>query len=567
MKKSSKLYNAGLRVIKNLNMKLKLLALVMLLGFGTIHAQKGPTNWFNLDLEKDGINGMSSERAYTDLLKGKTSTTVIVAVIDGGVDPLHEDLKSVMWHNPGEIAGNGIDDDHNGYVDDVYGWNFIGGKDGKNVGSDQLEITRLYAMYHKKFKNVNASSLSKKAKKEYDKYLELKDIVLDKQKKSKEGLEQMNSTKERLGNALDALAKALGDMALTEENLAKIDASDDQNLGMGIGIAQRSMAEGATSVQGIKDDIFEQIQGGLDYYTSQSKYHYNPDFDGRSVVGDNYNNITEKYYGNGDIKGPDAFHGTHVAGIIAADRTNSLGIKGAANNVKIMGVRVVPDGDERDKDVANGIRYAVDNGAQIINMSFGKSYSWNKDIVDKAMKYAKKHGVLLVHAAGNDASNNDLGKNFPNDNYRKHGFLGLGAKTCNVWMEIGALSYKKDADAVATFSNYGKKNVDIFAPGVAIYSTTPDGGYGDASGTSMASPAAAGAAALLLSYYPNLSAKQLKEILEASGPKQNYSVKQPGSEELVPFSSLSKTGATVNVYKALEMAKGMKGKRKGKHKF
>ena len=538
----------------------------MLLGFGTMHAQKGPKNWFNLDLEKDGINGMSSERSYAELLKGKTPKTVVVAVIDGGVDPMHEDLKGVMWHNPGEIPGNGIDDDHNGYVDDVYGWNFIGGKDGKNVGPDQLEITRLYVMYDKKFKNVNPSS-SKKAKKEYDKYLELKDIVFEKQKKAKEGLEQMKSTKERLGNALDALAKALDGAPLTEENLAKIDAGGDPNLGMGISIAQRALAEGSTSVQEIKDDIFEQIQGGIDYYTSQSKYHYNPDFDGRSVVGDNYNDVTEKYYGNNDIKGPDAFHGTHVSGIIAADRTNNLGIKGVANNVKIMGVRVVPDGDERDKDVANGIRYAVDNGAQIINMSFGKSYAWNKDVVDKAVKYAKKHGVLLVHAAGNDASNNDLGGNFPNDNYRKHGFLGLGAKTCPTWMEIGALSYKKGADAVASFSNYGKKNVDIFAPGVAIYSTTPDGGYGDASGTSMASPSAAGAAALLLSYYPDLSAKQLKEIIEASGPKQNYSVKQPGSEELVPFSSLCKTGATVNVYKALKMAEGIKGKRKRKNKF
>jgi len=546
-------------------MKLKLLALVMLLGFGTMYAQKGPQNWFNLDLEKDGINGMSTERAYAELLEGKSSTTVVVAVIDGGVDPLHEDLKGVMWHNPGEIAGNGIDDDRNGYVDDVYGWNFIGGKDGKNVGPDQLEITRLYVMYKNKFMEVDANSLSKKERKEYDKYLKIKEIVLDKQKKSKEGLEQMKSTKERLGNALDALAKALDGAPLTEESLSKIDAGDDQNLGLGIGIATRSIAEGATSVQGIKDDIFDQIQGGLDYYTSQSKYHYNPDYDARSVVGDNYNDLTEKNYGNKDIKGPDAFHGTHVAGIIAATRGNNIGIKGVATNVKIMGVRVVPDGDERDKDVANGIRYAVDNGAHIINMSFGKSYGWNKDVVDKALKYATKKGVLLIHAAGNDAKNNDITDNFPNDKYRKRGFLGLGKKICPVWMEIGALSYKAKDDAIATFSNFGKNQVDIFAPGVAIYSTTPDNGYGDASGTSMAAPATAGTAALVLSYYPELSAKQLKEVIEMSGAKQNYSVKQPGSEELVPFSSLSKTGATVNAFKALKLAATVKGKRKGKH--
>ncbi len=549
-------------------MKIRLLALLMLLGVSTVFAQKGPKNWFNLDKEKDGINGMSTERSYDELLKGKTSKTIIVAVIDGGVDPYHEDLKDVMWHNPGEIPNNGIDDDHNGYVDDVYGWNFIGGKDGKNVGPDQLEVTRLYVMYKKKFgDSTDPSSLSKKERKEYNRYQEIKKEVLSKRKKAKENLQQMKDTKTRLGTALDALAEALGDKPLTEENLTAIDASGDPNLAMAINIAQRAMAEGATSVKGLKEDIFDQIQEGLDYYSSQVNYHYNPDFDARKIVGDHYNDLSEKYYGNNDIKGPDAFHGTHVAGIIAANRNNNIGIKGVANNVKIMGVRVVPDGDERDKDVANGIRYAVDNGAKIINMSFGKAYAWNKDVVDKAVKYAAKHGVLLIHAAGNDAESNDITDNFPNDMYHKHGFLGLGKKICPTWMEIGALSYKTGEDAVATFSNYGKEQVDIFAPGVAIYSTTPDNHYKDASGTSMASPAAAGSAALVLSYFPDLSAKQLKAVIEMSGAKQNYSVKQPGTKELVPFSSLCKTGATVNNYRAIKLAQTVKGKRKKKNRI
>ncbi len=546
-------------------MKLNLLAFFVLLSLGVAHAQKGPENWFNLDQEQDGINGMSTEKAYNELLKGKTSKTVIVAVIDGGVDPLHEDLKDVMWHNPGEIAGNGIDDDHNGYVDDVYGWNFIGGKDGKNVGPDQLEVTRLLVMYQKKYKNVDPASLSRKAKKDYQRYKKVeKEVKTNKDKASRE-LEQILDTKKRITDAFVSLEKSLDGKAFTEENLNAIEPSEgDEGLMMALSIAKRAVGD-IGSLEDLKGKIADQLQGGIDYYTSQAKHYYNTDFDPRSVVGDNYNNIMEKHYGNNNIKGPDAFHGTHVAGIIAATRGNGIGIKGVATNVKIMGVRVVPDGDERDKDVANGIRYAVDNGAHIINMSFGKGFSWNKDVVDKAVKYATKHGVLLVHAAGNSAQDNDHTDNFPNDKYRKRGFFGLGAKTSNTWMEIGALSH--EPKTVANFSNYGKTQVDIFAPGVDIYSTAPDGEYKDASGTSMASPATAGAAALLLSYYPNLSGKQLKTILEASGAKQNYSVQQPGGDEQVPFSSLSRTGATINVYRALKMAATMKGKRKGKHKL
>ena len=540
---------------------------MLLLLWHTADAQRGPKNWFNLDKEKDGINGMSTERTYDELADHKPQKTIIVAVIDGGVDPEHEDLHDIMWRNPGEIAGNGIDDDHNGYIDDVYGWNFIGGKDGRNVDADQLEVTRLYVKFKKKFAHADPNQLKGKARKEYEYYLRLKEEVNTKREEAKKQLDQMMETKDRIHTALDALQKALGDKALAQANLDSL-PSDDPNVMMGAGIARRYLADGVTSIDEIRKDIDDQLEGAIDYFSTQYKYHYNPSFDPRYIVGDNYNDVHERYYGNNNVKGPDAFHGTHVAGIIGAIRDNGIGIKGVANNVRIMAVRVVPDGDERDKDVANGIRYAVDNGAHIINMSFGKSYAWNKDIVDQAVKYAEKHGVLLVHAAGNDAKNNDFTDNFPNDMYRKHGFLGLGRKTCRSWMEIGALSYKSGEDAVASFSNYGKKNVDIFAPGVSIYSTTPDNNYGDASGTSMASPSAAGAAALILSYFPDLSARQLKEIIEKSGVPQNYSVKKPGGDgELVPFSSLCKTGATVNIYKAFQLAAKTKGKRKRRNRI
>ena len=312
----------------------------------------------------------------------------------------------------------------------------------------------------------------------------------------------------------------------------------------------------------IKEDLNEQIQEGVDYYESKVKYQYNTDLDTRAdIVKDDPNNSYERNYGNNDVKGPDAMHGTHVAGIIAAVRNNNLGMKGVADNVRIMAVRCVPDGDERDKDVANSIIYAVDNGAQVINMSFGKGYSWDKEAVDKAVKYAMKHDVLLVHAAGNDGKDNDgAHDNFPTAKFAKAGCFQ--PKKAKNWIEVGALSWKKGEDAVASFSNYGQKNVDLFAPGVDIYSTTPDGKYKNLSGTSMASPVTAGVAAVIRSYFPELTAEQVKECLEKSAVKQDYKVKKPGSEEKVAFSTLSRTGGVVNVYEAVKLAGQMKGKKK-----
>ena len=145
------------------------------LGYMGLQAQDGPpANWFNLDKEKDGVYGVSTERAYEELLKGKSSVSVVVAVIDSGVDAEHEDLDDVMWVNPGEIAGNGIDDDGNGYVDDVHGWNFIGGFDGKNVNDDNLEIARVYKKYSYKYENADPDKLTKKGKKEYEFYQKVK---------------------------------------------------------------------------------------------------------------------------------------------------------------------------------------------------------------------------------------------------------------------------------------------------------------------------------------------------------------------------------------------------------
>jgi subtilisin family serine protease len=281
------------------------------------------------------------------------------------------------------------------------------------------------------------------------------------------------------------------------------------------------------------------------------QYGLNPDFNPRPIVGDDYANPNEHVYGNADIKGPAADHGTHVAGIIGAVRGNGLGVDGVTpNTVRIMAVRVVPDGDERDKDVANGIRYAVDHGANVINMSFGKSYSPYKSVVDDAVRYADAHGVLMVHAAGNDGARLDTFPNFPSRNY-----LGGGHPTN--WMEVGAVSWKGADSLVATFSNYGKEQVDVFAPGVDIKSTFPDGRYETISGTSMAAPVVTGVAALLMSYFPDLTAEQVKHVIMASAVTHaTQRVFLPGQETEVPFSELSGSGI-VNVYAAVQMARQM----------
>ncbi len=527
-------------------MKVKLVTFFALLFVTTIvFGQKGdlPLNWFNLDFETDGYYGVGTEKTYQDLLKGKKSQTIIVAVIDGGVDYLHEDLKDVMWVNTDEIPGNGIDDDLNGYIDDIHGWNFIGGKDGKNVGSDLLEVTRLYVKLNKKYFKKNPDKLSRKEKKEYQRYLEVKKDYIKRKKEAKENAARYESA---ITNA-KKIAKSLGKETVTLEELPNFNAGKDEELAKTVELITRYLNGGYTF-----EKFLKQMNKGYEYYTNSLKNYYNPDNDPRSIVGDDYSNSSETSYGNNDIKGPDASHGTHVSGIIAANRYNDIGMQGVADNVRIMGVRVVPDGDERDKDVANGIMYAVDNGAKIINMSFGKPYAWDKNIVDKAVKYAVRHGVLLVHAAMNDSKNTDVHIIYPNDRYEKRGLFG--PRYAKSWLEVGASSWKKGEDAIATFSNYGKTNVDVFAPGVDIYSTTPGNTYEHYNGTSMATPVTAGVAAVLMSYFPELSAKEVKDIIMQSVTKVTWNVKKTDTGELAPMTELCVSGGIVNLYKAVQLA-------------
>lgn len=512
--------------------------------------QKRPDNWFNLDPEKDKVNGVSTERTYEELLKGKKSTTIIVGVLDSGVDYLHEDLKDVMWTNPGEIAGNGIDDDKNGYVDDIHGWNFIGGKDGKNVERDNLELTRLYRLYKPKYDGKTEKDLkTKKEKQEYQLYVKLNQ---DYEKQKGEYNATFNQVK-FFKDAFSAMIKELKEQGIEKidaEALKKYEPKDQTGKQAKYFASQMLGRQPGLSMA----DVMENIEEGYDQFDNLVNYALNLDFDPRSIVGDDYNNSNEKYYGNPDCKGPFSFHGTHVAGIIAAGRKNGLGMDGIADNVKIMSVRCVPNGDERDKDVANAIRYAVDNGASILNMSFGKKYSWDKKVVDDAVKYAESKGVLLIHAAGNDGLNIDEVTHFPCKKFEN------SKKEAANFIDVSALNWEKGEYIAASFSNYGKKTSDLFSPGVDIYSTTPEGNYKDASGTSMAAPVVAGVAAVLKSYYPELTAKQLKKILLSSSKKEfkESKVIKPGTkDELIEFEELTKTGGVVNLYEAVKMAQGM----------
>lgn len=502
-------------------------------------------NWFNEDAASQRVNGVSTTEAYT-LLEGKKSETVIVAVIDSGIDIYHEDLKDVIWINKDEIAGNGIDDDMNGYVDDVYGWNFLGGPNGYNVGPETLEVTR---EYRKLLAKYGEEGPSKKSEKAY--WEEIKQGYTKGYSKARKEYEFYQSLVDKVYRFNQLMTAYLDVDELTVEMLRGVKSSDEQIVEATNFMGNIMMMIGDAPLE----DAMGELEEAASHYQIQAEFNYNLDYDPRSIIGDNPEKLNETGYGNNDVVGRDTdnFHGTHVAGIIAAGRGNDIGIDGIANDVKIMALRAVPEGDEYDKDVANAIRYAVDNGAKIINMSFGKGYSPDKAYVDEAVKYAEAKGVLLVHAAGNSSLDIDEANNFPTKHFNKKG-------TASNWIEVGASSWGEDAKLAASFSNFGGKTVDVFAPGVQIYSTAPNNEYKNAQGTSMASPVTAGVAALLLSYYPHLSTTDIKDIIMQSSRKfDGLKVIKPGSEnELTDFASLSISGGIVNAYEAVKLADSWK---------
>ena len=484
-------------------------------------AENDLKRWSHLDLVKDTLPGMSVDKAYAELLKGKKGQKVIVGIIDSGVDINHEDLKAVVWTNTKEIAGNGIDDDKNGYIDDIHGWNFLG-----DAVHEQLEMTRIV----KKGPGTP----------EYDKA----------KAKLEEELKGLTPQKQQLDfivNAEKTIATQLKKKDFTLDEVKAIQSEDsgvNQAKAMFIQILSNST----------KAEFDKQIEEYNDYVYGQLNYNLNVDFDGRKIVGDNPNDLKDTKYGNNNVVGPEpkeAKHGTHVAGIVAQVRGNNLGGDGVTNNAQIMTLRAVPNGDEYDKDIALAIRYAADNGAKVINGSFGKYFSQNREWVIDAIKYAESKDVLVVIAAGNDSYDLDVTNKYPNDTYD-----GSPEYAKNVLI-IGALSPTYGTKMVASFSNYGKNNVDIFAPGDKIYATTPLNTYEYLQGTSMASPNVAGVATLIRSYYPSLTAVQVKQIIMESGTPLKNQVVIGEDKHKASFADASKSGRIVNAYNALVLAAKM----------
>ncbi|MFY8067300.1 MAG: S8 family peptidase [Flavobacterium sp.] len=484
-------------------------------------AENDLKRWSHLDLVKDTIPGMSVDKAYKELIKGKKGKKVIVGIVDSGVDINHEDLKAVIWTNPKEITGNGIDDDKNGYIDDIHGWNFLG-----DAVHEQLEMTRIV-------KKGPGTPDYDKAKAELEEELK--------------GIQPQKQQLDFILNAEKTVATFLKKSDFTLEEVKAIQSDET-------GVKQAKAMFTQILSKSTKAEFDAQIEEFKDYVYGQINYNLNVEFDGRKIVGDNPNDLNDTKYGNNNVVGPEpkeAKHGTHVAGIVAQVRGNNLGGDGVTNNAQILTVRAVPNGDEYDKDIALGIRYAVDNGAKVINGSFGKYYSQQKEWVIDAIKYAESKDVLVVIAAGNESFDLDVTNKYPNDTYD-----GSPEFAKNVLI-IGALSPAYGSKMIADFSNYGKNNVDIYAPGDEIYATTPLNTYEYLQGTSMASPNVAGVATLIRSYYPSLTAVQVKQIIMESGTPLKNTVTIGEDKHKANFADASKSGRIVNAYNALVLAAKM----------
>lgn len=535
-------------------MKKILLAAVFLTGFSFGFAQqaqdkkldpnedKDLMTWYHKDFATTKVYGINTENAYKFLeSKGLKPKAVIVGVLDSGVQVDHPGLVKNIWTNPNEVPGNGKDDDGNGYIDDVHGWNFIGGKNG-DIDVDNMEVTRVVAKYKPVFEGDDSTknkANQAKMPEEFAMYMKAKELFTDKSTEARQSLQTFTMINTLIPNMM----KMLNGKAVTPETVAAIPSPTDQKDAIALNIlkqvAQSPDFKGKSSAE-FEKAISAQMKEAIDHFEPQSK-QYDLSYDPRKeIVGDNYDDYSEKKYGNNHYEGPDAEHGTHVAGIIAGLPQGKEVQYGVASRVaKIMSVRTVPNGDERDKDVANAIRYAVDNGAKVLNMSFGKPLSPGKNVVWDAFKYAQDKGVLLVKAAGNE--NEDVAEhvayptNFKNATDEK--------PFVNNVLVVGASTNNNDA-LRASFSNYNKKMVNVFAPGEQIYSTVPKNEYRYLQGTSMASPVVAGAAAVLLAYMPGLKPDQIIESL----------VKSSNPSTVNQFNSYSQAGGVIDLEKAAEYA-------------
>lgn len=512
-------------------MKRSILSAVMILlsGFAFAQQKQGnelPANWYNLDLKANGVFGISIDKSYSELLKGKKPVSVIVAVIDGGIDPKHEDLKNVVWTNPKEIPGNGKDDDKNGYIDDIHGWNFLGSsKDDFEYDNDLIvvEVRKGKA----KFGDKDSTAIAKKDLPAYREYIAKREDLKGRLENANQKIESTNT----FLTDVNALQKKLAKDQPTLEDFKNYVPSTDAEAK-----AQQFMVRILQKNPSYKA-YMEQTKEQLEEYQHDAQYHLNINYDPRAKYANEFTAAKGRFYGNGNVYGavPPA-HGTHVAGVIAAQRNNNIGINGVADAVQLMAIRAIPDGYGLDKDEANAIRYAADNGAKVINMSFGLSTAIDKKMVEDAVKYALSKDILFIQAAGNGHDNLDLNTGYPD---RKN---PADQDFTDAFIKVGASGISDDEHLAVPFSNFGKRSVDVFAPGLGINSTIPGNHYEAHSGTSMAAPVVAGMAAVIREYYPKLTAKQVKEIIMKTVIKRDT------------LKELCISGGVVNAYDALKLA-------------
>ncbi|MDR6763863.1 subtilisin family serine protease [Flavobacterium sp. 2755] len=516
--------------------------------------------WYQKDYVEDTIPGISLDKWYALNKKKTKSNTIIVAVIDTQIDLKHEDLQGQIWTNDKEIPNNGIDDDHNGYIDDINGWSFTGTKSGGYVVWSNYEYVRIVRDWAPLFKDKAEPQITTQDQYKYKEYQRALKKLEEKNKYYKNWFKSLNYKAVLLPITKDTLKyffpkedytfKQLDSMykkyKINDKTFKQRRDDNDRDLGALISCMMSSMEMN----QNLKD--IQDMQTQLDSVINKN---LNIDYNERLLIGDNPA-ILEKGYGNNNVSNnkaghrPFQDHCTKMAGVISANRKNNIGIKGIIQDVKIMPLSISPSGDEHDKDIAMAIKYAVDNGAKIINMSFYKEFSLHKEWIFEAIKYAEENNVLLVHISGNDSSNIDKNPSYPNDN----DFENFKEVSSN-FINVGSVTHKLNSHFVSDFSNYGKQNVDLFAPGEEIYSTSAGNAYKFDSGTSMAAPMVCGTAALIWQYYPKLKASQVKQIILDSGTSYNLEVIVPGTKDTkVPFSELSKSGKVLNVYNAMKLA-------------
>ncbi len=530
--------------------------------------QEDDKAWYKKDYTQDGIPGISLNKWELDNKGKKNNNNLIVAVIDTQLDTNHEDLQGQLWTNPNEIPNNNIDDDKNGYIDDINGWNYLTTKSNNYTVWYNFESVRIIRKYRGKFEGKKIEEINKEDHNNFKEYLRAVDRYEADRNYHKNWLEVLNYSANLFPKVKDTLKYFFPKEDYTYQQLdslyTKYKTNDktfrqrrldnDKDLGALIDFMKLQIDYD----QGSLEKIIENREQVDSLYNKS----YNINFDHRNFIGDDPNKLENNYGSNKlnlTIKGIRKYntHNTEVSGIIAANPDNSTGIRGFSKNIKIMPLVTSCSGDEEDKDIALAIRYAVDNGAKVINMSFYKEFSLHLDWVLEAIKYAEKNNVLVVGIAGNDSLDIDSNPKYPNDSDYQN-----PREVSDNFINVGSITNKVDSTMVSSFSNYGKQNVDLFAPGSDVYTTIPDNRYQTDSGTSLAAPMVSGTAALIWLYYPNLSVQEVKQIILNSGSEYDIEVLVPnGDGKKVPFKELSKSGRVLNVYNAMKMAKEMNTKK------